>query len=430
MAIRKDVATLSAADRARLVAGFLAMKAADTYDTYIDRHAKAMEWKSISGAQLNAAHMGPAFLPWHRKFIWDFEKDLQAAIGDPTFGLPYYDWTDGLGTSSPIWGTDLLGGAGNPVSGNFSPLRWQTVDAQGNPTSGLVRTLGTQSRFPIGPLPTLRDVQRLMYRSVYDRQPYNDQATGPMRNALEGFDPPGMHNRVHGWVGGQMSHVPISSNDPAFFLHHCNVDRIWAQWQITYPRSPYEPVSGGPTGHNLHDPMYPWNEAADIVRPINMLSVPALGYSYDRYYGIKSFQIVVTTGASTFSPGPDGTVSIGVLADDDTGPIWSAAMDAAHCDHAPPFQVGRTDTFTYENPSPGYGPCLTPAMLYEFSLGKSPSGSWAGRGDWTVAALKIVADGLVLYDNQGLGRTLNSGHPELSDGKGNLLNRNLASEQS
>jgi hypothetical protein len=46
-----------------------------------------------------------------------------------------------------------------------------------------------------------------------------------------------------------------SPNDPVFFLHHCNVDRIWALWQYAHPASAYLPAAGGPAGHNLNDLM-------------------------------------------------------------------------------------------------------------------------------------------------------------------------------
>ncbi len=50
-----------------------------------------------------------------------------------------------------------------------------------------------------------------------------------------------------------------SPNDPVFFLHHCNVDRIWSRWEQEHLASTYMPQTGGPTGHNWGDLMYPWN---------------------------------------------------------------------------------------------------------------------------------------------------------------------------
>ena len=37
-----------------------------------------------------------------------------------------------------------------------------------------------------------------------------------------------------------------SPNDPVFFLHHCNVDRLWAQWWSDNPKRPYLPADGEP----------------------------------------------------------------------------------------------------------------------------------------------------------------------------------------
>ena len=38
------------------------------------------------------------------------------------------------------------------------------------------------------------------------------------------------HNAGHRFIGGHMAGA-FSPNDPVFWLHHANVDRIWAQWQ-------------------------------------------------------------------------------------------------------------------------------------------------------------------------------------------------------
>ena len=43
------------------------------------------------------------------------------------------------------------------------------------------------------------------------------------------------HNAIHLWVGGDVTHslghLDFASYDPVFFLHHANVDRIFAIWQ-------------------------------------------------------------------------------------------------------------------------------------------------------------------------------------------------------
>ena len=72
-----------------------------------------------------------------------------------------------------------------------------------------------------------------------------------------------------------------SPNDPIFFLHHCNVDRLWADWQNRHPTASYEPQSGGPQGHNLGDPMFPWDGVAtpDRVAPRDVLSLGNVTYA-------------------------------------------------------------------------------------------------------------------------------------------------------
>ncbi|KAJ2988179.1 hypothetical protein HDV02_005698 [Globomyces sp. JEL0801] len=47
------------------------------------------------------------------------------------------------------------------------------------------------------------------------------------RRNLEGMP----HNSVHNAIGGEMRGTSTSVNDPVFFLHHRNVDRLWYVWQ-------------------------------------------------------------------------------------------------------------------------------------------------------------------------------------------------------
>ncbi len=57
-----------------------------------------------------------------------------------------------------------------------------------------------------------------------------------------------------------------SPNDPAFFLVHCNVDRVWAAWQGRFPGAPYLPpqiASADLLFHRIDDPLHtffgdPW----------------------------------------------------------------------------------------------------------------------------------------------------------------------------
>jgi tyrosinase len=107
-----------------------------------------------------------------------------------------------------------------------------------------------------------------------------------------------MHNIVHDWVAGMflegdkirygtMEPLETSPNDPVFFLHHANVDRIWSQWEAHHPDA-YEPNGEGQVGWNPEDTMYPFNQYASEpemtgnhdITVGSMLSIKALHYEY------------------------------------------------------------------------------------------------------------------------------------------------------
>ena len=78
----------------------------------------------------------------------------------------------------------------------------------------------------------------------------------------------GIHGGVHVDVGGGMSFVSVSAFDPIFWLHHCNVDRLWAMWQATHPGVYLQPEPGSPTfalsgngDDTITTPLYPFRNA-------------------------------------------------------------------------------------------------------------------------------------------------------------------------
>lgn len=46
-----------------------------------------------------------------------------------------------------------------------------------------------------------------------------------------------VHFAGHSGVGGDMSDVFTSTQDPAFYFHHAQLDRLWTQWQLADPQS-------------------------------------------------------------------------------------------------------------------------------------------------------------------------------------------------
>ncbi|SNX58821.1 tyrosinase [Nitrosomonas ureae] len=271
MAIRKDANTLTAAERAEFVAAVQALKAEGIYDQFVLRHANA---------PMSAIHRCSAFLPWHRRFIFDFELELQRVSSNPNLGLPYWNWPSG-GANASMWNDDLLGGdgdAGGVVrTGPFRAGQWTVINASGLPAGPLMRAFG-QNGLPT--LPTQAEIDQVMAVTPYDTPPWDMNSNPSFRNQLEGWIGPNLHNRGHVWVGGSM--LPMTSpNDPVFFMNHCMVDKIWHEWQIRFPNQGYLPAAGGPFGQNLTDPMGSTPTGQVGQRPIDVLDSAALGIVYD-----------------------------------------------------------------------------------------------------------------------------------------------------
>lgn len=274
MAIRKDANTLSNAERLELSNAIVELKRRGIYDQFVLRHANA---------NASAIHRSPAFLPWHRRFIWDFESELQRVSGNPELGLPYWNWPEG-GANASMWDDNLLGGDGHPVTqvvnnGPFRSREWTVINSGGQQAGPLTRAFGRASWATS--LPTLQQILQVLSITPYDAANWNANVTQSFRNQLEGFAGPNLHNRGHGWVGGSM--LPMTSpNDPVFFMHHCMVDKLWYEWQLRFPRQGYLPINSGPFGQNLTDPMdsTPTSPIGDL--PLDVLDSSTLNIEYDQ----------------------------------------------------------------------------------------------------------------------------------------------------
>jgi tyrosinase len=273
MAIRKDANTLSTAERNEFVNAVHELKSAGIYDQFVLRHANA---------NMRDIHRSPAFLPWHRRFIWDFEKELQRVSGNSQLSLPYWNWPEGDANAS-MWNDDLLGGNGDLTTqvvnrGPFRSDQWIIVNSSGSAAGPLMRAFGSQAW--ARNLPSLQEIEQVLAITPYDVSPWSEISSPSFRNQLEGFNGPNLHNRGHGWVSGSM--LPMTSpNDPVFFMHHCMVDKLWYEWQLRFPNQGYLPISGATFGQNLSDPMAATNATPIGARALDVLDSEALDIQYD-----------------------------------------------------------------------------------------------------------------------------------------------------
>ena len=247
MRVRKNAANLTADEWARYLDAVVTLKhttppgsTVSIYDQFVAMHVCVwgLGRSGATGPQagVDGAHGGPAFLPWHREFLRRYEMALQMV--DPMVTLPYWNWGFGhADETTSLFVDDKMGPRGGPITSGFfaegataeNPLGW-TIHPAVQVLGSSLRRSGTQ---PVSDLPSEAALFEALDMSTFST----------FRPALEGGTglEPGhgsMHNGVHGWVAGDMGQMS-SPNDPLFYMHHAQVDRIWALWQQANPSAVY-----------------------------------------------------------------------------------------------------------------------------------------------------------------------------------------------
>ena len=285
MGIRKNAKFLTASEREDFVKACVLMKAdivnpgaaaADRYskwDELVAVHRMIQNANSPTTSNVNFGHGGAgafSFLSWHRFFLHVVETLLQSHV--PGVMIPYWDWSD----PAPFMTDTFMGPDGAPATnvvgsgyfaasapgtaGNPTPAPpwwpaglagWQLPAAFGPSLEGPLR----RNLDPVADLPSIPDLRATLARTTYA----GFQATLEGGQGLASGHQ--MHNDLHGWVSGHMGSLTGSPFDPLFYLHHCNIDRLWAMWQVDGHASDY-PTSGGKPEHHRNDLMFPFTGGA------------------------------------------------------------------------------------------------------------------------------------------------------------------------
>jgi tyrosinase len=251
--VRKDATKLTPAERNRFL--FALAKFND------GGRGRFSDFRNVhTSAGDPEAHSRAGFLPWHRSFLLDLERELQNI--DPTVALPYWKFDQ---PARKLFNRDFIGTSSSTGTVQFSPTNPLQNWATDGTVPGIDRTpffnTSTQSAFVSSELTTLG-------------------LGGPGKEfvrfrAMEG-DP---HGDAHTSFSGSISDIPTACKDPLFFLLHANVDRLWAKWQWLNAKFDLSDVktytflgaAGDPgstrIGHNLKDTMWPWNQEDVPPRP-------------------------------------------------------------------------------------------------------------------------------------------------------------------
>ncbi|RCW87099.1 tyrosinase family protein [Paracoccus lutimaris] len=241
---------------------------------------------------LDCPHGNWWFTNWHRGFIGHFEQICRELSGYADFALPYWDWTD-----LPRLPETFFEGVLNPVESplyiathadfeaklkpvmqaewnSFSPAQlaqeqlrhyadfgalWSDAySAFADQGNARLLTRDAPDLDPITrqavSLPTVlsalrptgfvKDPRTMVVGELYFNSPVTDS-----HHVMAGFSilEGQPHNKVHNNVGGTVSPEGLMTEflsplDPIFFMHHCNIDRLWDVWTRKQIRN------GGPIG--------------------------------------------------------------------------------------------------------------------------------------------------------------------------------------
>lgn len=231
-------------------------------------------------------HQSWYFAPWHRGYLLALEAQIRAGVvslgGPATWALPYWNYL-GPGNESEI-----------------PPAFTQQTLPDGTPNSLFVEArYGPNSDGNIFiPIPPVSQACES-----------NDLYTGSDSvTPLPGFGGPGTgfshfggtsgnlennpHNLVHGDVGGNapdnqtyglMSDPGIAALDPIFYLHHSNIDRMWAAWNANGNSNPTDPNwLNGPAAVGERPFAMPFPGGVSwVYTPAMVTSLSELDYTYD-----------------------------------------------------------------------------------------------------------------------------------------------------
>lgn len=209
-----------------------------------------------SHAGQNANH----FLPWHRMFVFYLEQIVRQVSGRADFTLPYWNYT-----------------SHDPAKRGVVPLQFRMpADPVFGPLYRADRTTLANSGQPIhaNQPGDAMDISTAMATQNYS-------SISGVQGFCRAIDS-GIHGRIHVLTGTSknMGAVPYAAQDPLFWVHHSNIDRLWVSWNRNGGANPA-------TGTWLNNTFVfvDGNGQRVAGRLRDFFDSTALGYGYDRHVG-------------------------------------------------------------------------------------------------------------------------------------------------
>ncbi|HWL37018.1 MAG TPA: tyrosinase family protein [Frankiaceae bacterium] len=255
-----------------------------------------------AGATWNQCQHGSwYFLPWHRMYCYWFERIVRSIViaqgGPDDWSLPYWNYSASTQQAAmppafrlPTWNPDGQGEQPNPL---YTTHRAQKYN-DGDPLPPSVVSLEalTATNFSGPPLPGFGSVP-----TGWSHEPH---VFGRLENIP--------HNQVHVQIGGNeqdpcvggwMVDPNCAAEDPIFWLHHSNIDRLWSVWNDAGGANPDRVKAW--TGYVFHF----WDENGDpqTMTPGDVSSLSQLDYVYEPTAAEEGARMAAPTGRAAGGSG-------------------------------------------------------------------------------------------------------------------------------
>ncbi|KAH7007646.1 putative tyrosinase [Ilyonectria destructans] len=260
IAVRREWDNLSKAERQDYLQAVQCLQAKKPISNTTLAHTRYEEFVLSHINMTLQIHFSGLLLPWHRYFVWLYEKALRDECRYQGY-QPYWDWSKYLENpqdSSVFDGSAYsLGGNGKAIShgptnitmAGGAPPAISYLSAPGSgggcvvggPFSNYTLLLDAKNEgasTPIQIFDTTRCLVRDFVESTLKEKNSYQNVTGLIVNSedihafragLEADN--GVHRGGHEFVGGENNNLFTSPSDPIFYLHHGMIDRVWAIWQ-------------------------------------------------------------------------------------------------------------------------------------------------------------------------------------------------------
>jgi tyrosinase len=226
---------------------------------------KAIALAAWGTCQAHYSGLEDYFLPWHRMYVYFLEAVVRKVTKEPTFTLPYWDYS-------------VAGANHGVLPPQFrmpnDPLFKYLYVGKRN-TSPAVNAGAAIDQFDPGAL-DLTALNLCNYSNV-----------GSVTGFCQTLDF-GLHGNVHvdTGAGQNMGAVPWAAGDPIFWMHHSNIDRLWASWNKGGRTNPTTPAFLAKS-FTFAD----GNGNSVVVKIQDVLNIAAMNYTYDRFEPVTPCRI-------------------------------------------------------------------------------------------------------------------------------------------